>query len=519
MPNQHAEFHSERRSRHQHDNAEADFLKGAALHKKGRLGDAESCYQSAIARRYDHASARLRLAAVYDVTERQHEAISLLQETIKIRPKDHRGYVGLSKLLLKYKRHPDAKNVLREALNYSFGSAACHILLSGLYAREQDYSLAEHHGRIAKSIDSGSPEARASLGYALHCSGKDKSAMFEYLDALKIDTKNISARINLGLLLLRNNCLAEGFDLFGPLYRSKEPNTFSSIFSLASKLRYWTSGPIDHQPIIVWGDQGLGDQILFAGMIPELAAIAGPITLIVDKRLCPVFKRSLPNIAVTHSENAPKIVADAKPGTRHICLSDLGRHLRRRLPSKPQTRYLQSDPHKVAAFRAKHETLAQGRRIVGISWNSEAQVGGPQKSIPLEHWLPILRDNKFFFVSLQYGVAHQHVDRLNSKHGLNIYHDQEVNPKLAVDAHFAQTAATDSVITISNSLAHIAASQGVETHLLLPPGAGSPWYWFTETPSSPWYSSVQILRSQRGSTANTLWRTDVMSAVKDKLAD
>lgn len=52
---------------------------------------------------------------------------------------------------------------------------------------------------------------------------------------------------------------------------------------------------------VLMGEQGLGDEVLFANMIPDLIDAVGPegkVTIAVEKHLAPLFKRSFPEARV-----------------------------------------------------------------------------------------------------------------------------------------------------------------------------------------------------------------------------
>ncbi len=275
---------------------------------------------------------------------------------------------------------------------------------------------------------------------------------------------------------------------------------------LASAKPWWDGTPLNGA-LLVWGEQGIGDQILFAGMIPELARRVSSILLAVDPRLVAIFQRAFPAIhVIARDESLPGRHFDA-----HVALGSIGQHLRTQWRDFPadQAAYLRPDRDRSLALRHR---MARGKLICGISWFSQNNEVAAEKSLRLMDLLPILALENVQSVDLQYGDTAGERQRLGEACALRMTHMDDIDNFNDIDGLAALIAACDAVITISNTTAHLAGALGKPTFLLLPYSTGRHWYWHEDRDDSPWYPSIKIFRQ----SAPGNW-DDVIARIKKAL--
>ncbi|MBL8643131.1 MAG: hypothetical protein JNK21_04290, partial [Rhodospirillaceae bacterium] len=248
--------------------------------------------------------------------------------------------------------------------------------------------------------------------------------------------------------------------------------------------------------IFLWGEQGLGDEILASGMVPEVAALAGKCVLGCSARLLKLFQRSFPNVEVVDLAVFLARRGDARFDFQSSLL-DLGRMRRRSIAAFPNRRsYLRADDAVTREIRAQFKNQSSStKRIVGFSWRSFASHIGAQKTPPLDVWRPLFETPDIAFVSLQYGAAE------DLEGDLAQFRAWARGPMITVadmgqdlDRQAAQMAALDQVVTVSNTTAHLAGALGVPGRVIVPPGRASLWYWFKTGDYSPWYASLRLHR-------------------------
>ena len=250
----------------------------------------------------------------------------------------------------------------------------------------------------------------------------------------------------------------------------------------------WQGEDLSGRSILIWTEQGLGEEILSASMFAEVAAKVGTCTIECSERLAPLLQRSLPRAKIIVRRDPP----DTASFDFQVPALSLARVLRTYFTHFPKhAGYLKADPALVTRLRAKYRARSGGKRIVGISWESASRHGG-RKRLPLELWRPILDAPDVDFVSLQYGISpgSPYIAAADGK----LFIDGEVNALESLEASAAQVAAMDLVITVSNTTAHLAGAQNVPVWTLLTAGPGSFWYWFRNRSDSPWYPSMRLWR-------------------------
>lgn len=336
-------------------------------------------------------------------------------------------------------------------------------------------------------------------GMVRECMGDYDGALADYEAAQQAGTHSdndamADAAFKQSLLLLSRGRLSEGW----PLYKIrldaqgklKELKVFDSI------LPKWDGTYLPDQRILVWGEQGVGDQVLYGSMLPEVQARAGSVIFLCDKRLFPLFERSLPGLQLRKLN--PKRAAEFRnEADVQISLGDLGATLRPNFDAFPAPKpYLKPDPDRVAVFRQRYQAYGK-RLIVGFTWRSNAPTG-IYKSASLLDWAPVLQQQDVLFVNLQYGDTAEDRRMLRERLGVEMLHDETVDPLKDLDAFAAQAAAVDLVIGGSNSGQHIAAATGTPCWIAVPSGVGRLWYWFLDRTDSPWYRDVRLFRQPPG---------------------
>ena len=256
----------------------------------------------------------------------------------------------------------------------------------------------------------------------------------------------------------------------------------------------WRGDNISGKNLLVLGEQGIGDTMMFATLLPKFAERGINLYFIPGPRLEEIYKRSFSCCKVISLEEA-----------KAINKSSLGFDYQIPIGSLPQ--YYSDNFHEFGSKRVltvnailtetlknkylKYKPNTKGR-LIGISW----QGGGKESRIPLKSISleKISEMVKIFpndtFVSLQYGNDKPHLERLYQNTGKRIYHDDTIDPLRDMDSWLAQVAAMDLIISIANTTIHGAGGLGVKTLCLVSNKAD--WRWINPDiyKGCYWYQSV-----------------------------
>ena len=251
--------------------------------------------------------------------------------------------------------------------------------------------------------------------------------------------------------------------------------------------------------LIVYGEQGIGDEIFFGSIIPDLENCGQHVILDVDERLAGLFHRSFP-WAEVHGTRRDEIPDWYDPGKEYdwCAIGSLGAHYRRSEASFPGTPYLKPDPLRTFQWQATFKGVVKRSPVIGIAWTGgRIQTGHYDKSLKLEQLLPLFKafpDAQF--VSLEYQARSGDVKRFANEHKVNLVHFRHATETDDHDNTAALVAACDVVVSVMTSVAHLAAAMGKQTYMMMPTRVQPMWRYHNRPTSIPWYKSLRLCRQK-----------------------
>jgi tetratricopeptide (TPR) repeat protein len=480
-------------TRHRPEDAQAPYSLGLALERLGRWPEAEAAFRTALARGAAQPEVPLHLGQALQEQERWPEAAAAFRSVLAARPDHAPAWLGLGVAL-------QAQEALEEAAEAFAAAARCrpdyreaHYNLAGVRRQQARLPEAEAALRAALALEPEDADALNNLGNLLNELGWPEEALELCRRARALAPEDPIPRTNCARQLLTLGHYAEGWDLFECRWRAGETRY---DFGLPE----WDGTPLPEGRILVWREQGVGDEVMYASLLPELLAAGHRLTLLCDPRLEPVYARSFPGVEF-HRSGDPGHALRAQ-----IAIGSLPRLLRRREADfAGAAPYLKPDPQLRAALRARY---GEDRPLIGLAWHTINQKTTARRSIPLRQLGGLLSRAGLRWVSLQYGPH----DSLEAEAaGLPLLIDRGIDPIRGIDAPLAQIAAMDLVVSIDNSTVHFAASMGVPCWAMLPFCAD--WRWLCGREDSPWYPGLRLFRqAHRGR-----WEP-VLEAVAEALA-
>ncbi|MGE0724553.1 MAG: tetratricopeptide repeat protein [Alphaproteobacteria bacterium] len=254
--------------------------------------------------------------------------------------------------------------------------------------------------------------------------------------------------------------------------------------------------------LLLWSNEGIGEDLRYAGLLPALARRGIAAVVEADPRLVPLLGRSFPGLDVVARAWPPAPAAAAPAIGAQATLADLWPLLAPDGPPPVAAAYLRPGPQ-TATLRARYRGLGEGP-LVGVSWRSVRTPFAAAKSISPADLAPLLA-RPAVFVSLQHGEA-------GTAAGDGLHRDASIDPLVDLDAFAAQVAAMDLVITTSSTTAHMAGALGVPTWVALHRGPPITPYWRAGRDAVDWYPSMRVWRQATPGR----W-DDVLRAIGDAL--
>lgn len=312
----------------------------------------------------------------------------------------------------------------------------------------------------------------------------DPSTAFHYYDAaLPTRPDDADLGFNRATALLAAGRIEDGFAAYE--CRWQRPGKTMRPFTPPR----WQGEDLAGKHLLVWTEQGLGEEVLHLRALGNAAEQASKVTVETTDRLVPLVARAFPDITVIPRQNPPHAAA-LDPGIELQCpAADLVRHL----GAAPMDGVsLLADQHRRDTLSRRYRVDAPGL-LAGICWSTERTPAAASKSIPTPLLAPILRIPGIDWVSLQFGEAGKaEIRRLEARTGRFIRHDPEIDPLRNLDDSAAQIDALDIVISISTTAAHLAGALGKDVRVVL--NSRPLWHWGAGTETCRWYPSARLYR-------------------------
>ena len=475
----------------QPDNPAVSTRLGNLLIKTNRRAEAELAYRSALELNPDYFEACSNLASCLQDDGRIADAEKFCRRALALQPDSALAHYNFGRLLLEKRQLAEAGEAFARVLELQPDVAEAHDSLGTVFRESARYAEAEAAYRRALALKPESPGTHVNLGSVLQAGERFTEAESAYRQALILDAEHDLAHYNLALLLLAQKQLSAGWEGYERRWNLKLKG-FNALRHQISQLP-WRGEPLAGQFILLWQEQGIGDTMLYAGMLHDLMAMGARLIIECEARLVPLFRRSFPQAQVVTSSHPPHpVTLEARWQSP---FGSLCRRLRAQFDAFAwRGPYLIPDAKRVSAFRQRYQALGRGP-VIGISWRSGNFKVGTQKSLDLAQLAPLLALSGAVFINLQYGDCTADLIRLKTETGLTVHQDASVDSMKDLDGFAAQVAAMDLVISTSNSTVHFAGAMDIPVWMLLPRGGSALlWYWFTEDNDSPWYPRLRIFR-------------------------
>jgi len=328
--------------------------------------------------------------------------------------------------------------------------------------------------------------AHINLGSALAVQERFEESCEILRRGVELDDSCHDAKFNLGLTLLTIGELKEGFGFY------------ETRLSLPDKVKPpYTTPPWDGDlgidgPLMVWSEQGYGDNIQFARYLPILVEAGLQVTYATRKPLVPLFRECL-------APHSPAIVEQKRENLEgyhhHIAVMSLPKVLGTRLETIPMMPgYLKAPDPIPERLRIHRRPFALH---VGLVWASGADNKDmyAHKSMALEPLMALFdrwrQDRLVVIHSLQVGVDAEQLEPWRGQRGV-VDHAQDLHDFLDTACVLSQL---DLVVTVDTAVAHVAGGLGRPTWCLLQHNAD--WRWLRGRADSPWYPSMSLFRQRR----------------------
>ena len=483
-------------------NGVAWYLLAISRERAGDFTNSVKAYEAALQLLPNHSEVANDLGRLAHRMGMHQQAEKLFRHYMEHAPHEAQGYNNLATSVKDQGRVDEAVEILRAAITAMPESSMLWNTLGTVMIEGGDLANAATFIAEAVRLDPKFNKGRYNLSQVKLHLGEVEDALVDCEAALAktatADDREMMklARSSYQLALGR---LGPGWDD----YEARLSPQFADVTHFAIDRPRWAPGQdIAGKDFLVVGEQGLGDEVLFANVLPDIVRDLGPdgrLRIAVEPRLVDLFRRSFPGAEV--SAHVTRVWATKPlrlvPGTDletvdlWTPMASLMRQYRRTLADYPTdpAGYMAADPERVAHWRRLLADAGPAPKV-GLLWKSAVTAGHRHRYFsPFEQWAPVLRTPGVAFVNLQYGDCEAELEQARRDLGVEIWSPPGIDLKKDLDDVTALACAMDLVIGFSNATFNLGAAAGAPSWLISAPGA---WPRLGLTETYAWYPQARV---------------------------
>ena len=445
-----------------HKNIQAVINFGAALIRCNQPHEAKEILDYALELDPNSFDAYINLCNVFQFLHKPDEALRSAMRAIEIRPDHFLAFNNLGTALGDLNLINESREAFQTAHELNPQYLPSIINLAQLHVKQADYEKAQKLYEAALTLKRITPFESDLIRYYL------------------------------SYLYLQKGMLAKGWDYydlgFGPLL------PVTALRSLRKFMQpRWDGNADPTKRLLVWREQGLGDEIEFSTCFADLLSTGMQTTVECDRRLLSIFQRNYPTL----NFRPESVGADQMPlfddFDVQIPVGSLPRIYRRDKANfdKQHTRW-SVDSNLSYKFQQRLEPY-KNKILVGICWRSGLlRVQRNESYSGLPDWKPLLQRNDIQFVNLQYGDCEDELTAIEQELNISILRWPDIDLKDDLEAVIALIDQLDIVVTVGTAVSSLAGAVGKKCLLL----AKRSWIFLGETERYPWYPTVHPLLVQ-----------------------
>jgi len=467
---------------------------GGTLFREGEAEEAEDLFRHALVREPDNPDVATDLAVILQHNDKKAEAEDLFTSALAAQPDNVPALINLASLHFQNGNYTAGEAIAREAVRLMPGHHAAHNNLGNNLLGQQRYAEAEEAFQKARSLLPNGSEAVGNLGHLKMRTGNPEQAEDFFRQALGAAKDGARHAFGLSLALFAQ-ADAKGGDL------TEAWRHYDAGFDCGERrpdrrktATPWRGEPLAGKRMLLWPEQGIGDEIRFAeclpGFLDALATQSEPGRAVViecDPRLVPAFKRAFGrNTGVTV---APAMSTAISGIDYQLSLGQAAARMRPALDAFPnRPAFLSADEALAGKWRERLDALGPKPKI-GISWRSGLQTARRAETLSgLDQWHALVQAVPAEFVALQYGDIDTELARLAQETGVSLHRWDDLDLREDIDDVLALLSELDAVITAPTSLMDMAGSVGARTFTVMPE---KEWV-MLGTDRHPWYPSIRV---------------------------
>jgi hypothetical protein len=341
----------------------------------------------------------------------------------------------------------------------------------------------------AVEINPSLTETKTNIGIIYHKLGQSEKAIevFEGLRRNAASDKNLKNAIEfyLSLEYLARGDIHKGWVCYEGGFSPRIPPGSSRAPQRQFEARRWKGQSIKGKRLLVWREQGVGDELMFMSCYGDLAQEGATIIIECEPRLVAIFSKTFPNYEVRAYRHgpAPKYLSPVEDFDFQIPAGSLPRIYRNRIEDFPKIApKLYIDPARRDYFLARFGA-ERDQTLVGVCWRSGNVDMLRRKSYTdISDWETLFKRDGYRYVCLQYDDCDEEIALVRERYGVEIIKLSGIDLKNNFIDVAALMSCLDVIVSVGTAVVPLAGAVGVPTHLLTEEdtwtllGADYPWF-------------------------------------------
>ena len=442
----------------------------------------------------------LELSKVYDLNEQFSKSEQIYKKLISKYSKNLEILFEYGKNKLFVDNLDEANIIADQILKINNKSVEGYILKSLVFVKVYDYTSAKKNLEIAKQINPNYAKIYFYLAAIQAAENNHINAIENFKKSINLED-NPQSKYNLSLSFLATNSFEDGWKYF-------KHRTAHYIFKNKIKNQKEWDGKSFEGTLIVHGEQGIGDEILFSSMFTDLLKIQKKILVTCEKRLLKVFKRSFESIDFL--ERGIKI--PFYKNQKNIAAGDLGQFFRNNPGDFITNKWIK--PNKILIEKYEKYIKKNKKIRVGIAWTSFTSKSNntyKERKVSLSQISECLPEDKFDLINLQYGNIEEDIKNLKKDSRRELVLFDSVDYKNDIDDLAAIIMNCDFVVSVASFTSSFSGSLGKKTITMVPQDYG--WIW---TPNSKnqsiWFPEIKLIFQEKSGS----WK-EVLNKLKSEI--
>ena len=457
------------------------------------------------------------------------QAIKYFEILCQLNPNDSDNFFNLGNLYRDAKNSDLAIKYYKIAYNINPNHLETITEISKIFYMKSDFDNSLKYALKAKRLCPNSYKVIDLFGQIYFLTGDFEKSLSEYIKITNINEKrhdvelNIAsnlyqlgfldkskkilsrlsskkAKYNLGIINLKEKCFDAGWDRYeiGIELGERKLRVEEKTLSILPK---WEPN-LNFNSILIVGEQGLGDEIMFSSLLKNLNTKKYKLGLLLDERLKNLFRLS----DIKHEFITTFDEAIEKKYESYLPIGSLCKYFLKRESDFARATNFNFNENK--SKRNKLKLLINNNKVtIGISWHTNNKQLGPKRNIKLKQFAPLFTNLDANFINLQYGDFKTEIDRVSKKIKKSLFVEDNTDNKNNIEGLAEKILACDMVISIDNSTLHLSSLLKKDTVALIP--EVSDWRWFDDnSTNSLWYPKTYILR-------NTMsWDNEILKLIE-----